>query len=207
MMSTQTGRDGSRRYNSKLRLDTIRHAIIDQLREPPKGFEEVTKRHFSMCRSRIVAQARRWMLEARGSPLEVRFARAYGQLLSLLSEDSFGGCETLSPLKEDLAYLGREDPNFARGQIVDMYTDRKPAAVVPSVSNSNSARDDEQNNKPVAVATGLTKNPWGILPGAGSDATGTNSFTPNPWLVASSPHHSAVKKDDQDDDDDDDFYS
>jgi hypothetical protein len=125
MMSTPAGTEASRRYNSKRRLDTLRHAVIAQIRDPPKGFEEVSQHHFAMCRQRITAQARRWMLEARGSSLERRFASAYGQLVSLLSEQRFERQDCLPPLEEDLAFLRREDPTFTSIEMLD----RKPAAL------------------------------------------------------------------------------
>ncbi|CAB9500530.1 (E3-independent) E2 ubiquitin-conjugating enzyme [Seminavis robusta] len=84
---TPAGEEGSKRFNNKIRLHTLRHAMIAHLRHPPLGFEEVTKRHFVLCRKRILVQARRWTMEAQGTPLFQSFVRAYEELLTLLTAD------------------------------------------------------------------------------------------------------------------------
>jgi hypothetical protein len=175
MINTPAGTEASRRYNSKRRLDTLRHAIIAQIRDPPKGFEEVTKRHFAMCRQRITAQARRWTLEARGSALEGRFEKAYGQLLSLLSEQGFEGRDCLPPLKEDLAYLTREDPTFMSAEI----SDRKPAALPTMRPETDSQVPLTRNALEQALLAALTASPdnpwasanpwWSAAPTSGSN--------------------------------------
>jgi hypothetical protein len=85
MEGTEAGRDASRRYNANLRLATLRYAIIQPLKHLPLGFEEISIRHFSMCRKRILVQAKRWMLESKNSSLFPRFEKAYTELLHLLS--------------------------------------------------------------------------------------------------------------------------
>ena len=83
--NTQAGEQGSRRFNNKIRLHTLRHAMIDHLRKPALGFDEVTKRHFALCRKRILIQARLWTAEAQGTPLFKSFVKAYEELSTLLS--------------------------------------------------------------------------------------------------------------------------
>jgi hypothetical protein len=116
MRRTPAGRAGSLKYNNTVRLATLRHAMVEHLRSPPRGFEEVTMRHFSMCRGRIVAQARRWMLEARGTSLYSRYERTYAELLSLLVEKPMQKYDSLPPLREDLEALEKLDTSF--GQMV-----------------------------------------------------------------------------------------
>jgi hypothetical protein len=112
MQGTKAGRDASTRYNNNLRLETLRHAIVGNLRHPVLGFEEVGRRHFSMCRKRIVVQARRWMLEAKGTPLYKRFEKVYAELLHLLSAEDLQTYDSLPPLADDLQALRRLDPTF-----------------------------------------------------------------------------------------------
>jgi baculoviral IAP repeat-containing protein 6 len=127
MRGTQIGRDGSFRYNSNLKLATLRHAIVAQLRNPPAGFEEVCLRHFSTCRKRIVAQARRWMLEAKGTALYPRFQRVYAELLAFLSSEALQKYDCLPPINDDVKALRQLDPDFAR--CLGEEDDRKPSAV------------------------------------------------------------------------------
>eukprot|EP00581_Thalassiosira_minuscula_P007282 CAMPEP_0183709898 /NCGR_PEP_ID=MMETSP0737-20130205/5843_1 /TAXON_ID=385413 /ORGANISM="Thalassiosira miniscula, Strain CCMP1093" /LENGTH=1734 /DNA_ID=CAMNT_0025938115 /DNA_START=280 /DNA_END=5484 /DNA_ORIENTATION=- len=118
---TRAGQKGSARYNNTLRLSTLRYAIIEQLKSPPKGFEDVTRRHFSMNRKRLMVQAKIWTLESMGTDLHGRFVKAYSELLVLLSSDKLA-CEdweladaggsifgALPPLSDDLLALQRLD--------------------------------------------------------------------------------------------------
>ena len=122
MEHTTAGKKGSARYNNTLRLSTLRHAIIEPLKYPPKGFEDVVRRHFAMLRKRVLTQAKIWTLESEGTELEKRFERAYSELVGLLSSDTLLACQeweveevggstfgALPPLSEDLQTLERLD--------------------------------------------------------------------------------------------------
>lgn len=134
MQGTKAGRDASTRYNNHLRLETLRHAIVGNLRHPVLGFEEVGRRHFSMCRQRIVVQAQRWMLEAKGTPLYKSFEKVYAEVLLLLSAEDLQTYDSLPPLADDLKALRR----LTRSRLDD--DDRKPSARPPRLEppvNSN----------------------------------------------------------------------
>jgi hypothetical protein len=84
-----------------------------------------------MGRQRIVAQARRWMLEERGSPLYPRFEKIYSELLFLVSSmitQERNDC--LPPLDDDLSRLEVLDPDFPRAADTGMRkegNDSKPS--------------------------------------------------------------------------------
>ena len=109
---TPQGDDSSKRYNNNLRLATLRHAIVSPLREPPKGLEEVVKRHFGMCRQRVLLQAKIWTKEAKGTPLYPRFVKVYKELLVLLSSDSLKGFNCLPPPAKDIMVVSNSDANL-----------------------------------------------------------------------------------------------
>lgn len=113
MKDTDIGRKGSAKYNNTVRLETLRCAIVNHLNCPPKGFEDISVRHFALCRKRIVVQARRWMLEARGTSLYGRYERAYGELVVLLGAQNTK-FECLEPLAEDINALESLEPAFIR---------------------------------------------------------------------------------------------
>lgn len=46
-------------------LNSIRYAMIDQLRRPRPGFEEATRAHFRLLRWRIMRQCGAWLEQAR----------------------------------------------------------------------------------------------------------------------------------------------
>mmetsp|Transcript_8777 Transcript_8777/g.18221 ORF Transcript_8777/g.18221 Transcript_8777/m.18221 type:complete len:329 (+) Transcript_8777:3-989(+) len=69
----------SKEYNARLRLDTMRHAMIAQLRNPPVGFESAVIKHFERQRDRILRQCLRWTHEA-PAELKEKMTAALGQL-------------------------------------------------------------------------------------------------------------------------------
>lgn len=149
---TRAGQQGSARYNNTLRLSTLRHAIIEPLKFPPKGFEDVTRRHFAMCRKRLMVQAKVWTLESRGTDLHGRFVKAYSELLVLLSSDKLS-CEdweladvggnimfgALPPLSDDLHALQRLDQSI--------YNNFSSALHHNDSTQSKNANEDEDGNE------------------------------------------------------------
>uniref|UniRef100_A0A7S4P9W7 UBC core domain-containing protein n=1 Tax=Paramoeba aestuarina TaxID=180227 RepID=A0A7S4P9W7_9EUKA len=53
----------SESYNKNIRYQTTKWAIVDQLNNPPKGFEEVIKLHFQLQKDSILEQTKKWMEE------------------------------------------------------------------------------------------------------------------------------------------------
>ena len=92
LQGTQAGEQGSRRYNNTLRLSTLRHAIINHIKSPPVGFEDVVRRHFAMVRKRLLIQAKVWLEESKDTELHSRFVKAYSELVALLSGENLA-CE------------------------------------------------------------------------------------------------------------------
>lgn len=172
---TQSGEEASARYNNTIRLATVRHAMIDHLRSPPRGFEEVTVRHFSLCRQRLTVQARRWMVEARGTSIEKKFDRAYATLIKLLSSERFAEYDdrVLPPLDDDVEVLRRLDPEFVQIHLHDD-SDTKPSA---AIHHDTSFYDCGQNH---AGPTSLDPN----LARALVDMIGTKALMHyNPWAT------------------------
>ena len=177
--NTPAGREGSRKHNAMIRLATLRHAVVAHLRRPPLGFEEVTKRHFSMCRKRLLIQARRWMIEEKENPSSFRrFERVYGELVRLLVPlADYDSGKSLLPLKEDAAVVKGEDQSF---QEIDTRNDA-------SIEDSN----------PSALSTSVAA---AAKPENGQD---TPAF--NPW--ANPPTREESNSNNQvEDDSDDDMY-
>lgn len=156
MRNTPAGQEGSEKHNSVLKLATLRHAIVAQLRSPPQGLEEIVCRHFSMVRKRVLVQARRWMLEERnkGSALFHRFEKIYLELLNALSDESICckiGC--LPPFSNDLARLKELDPIF----FVESSETVNETKIPPARSG-----DSVEPNRKEKASSGLahSHNPW-----------------------------------------------
>lgn len=198
MRRTEAGRAGSMKYNTEVRLATLRYAMVQHLRYPPKGFEEVTLRHFSMCRRRILVQARRWMLEARGTSISTRFQRSYSELLSLLTADTMHLYDSLPPLSEDLEAIEKLDPSFR--YISPDTASTMQTRTTCSGTATGAPDDDDDRQKPSQLDVASLDSPHAGF---------------NPWAV---PSHAAagqrlaagpsISRDDQgNDESDDELYS
>ncbi|KAL3925597.1 MAG: hypothetical protein SGARI_005813 [Bacillariaceae sp.] len=125
MQVTRAGMEASTRYNANLRLATLRYAINQPLKHPPLGFEDISLRHFSMSRKRLLVQVKRWVLEAKGTALHSRLERGYCELVHLLtSVKDINSYDALPPLEDDVAALQRLQPTF----LAQEHDERKPAA-------------------------------------------------------------------------------
>ncbi|KAA3676269.1 uncharacterized protein DEA37_0008935 [Paragonimus westermani] len=58
---TPLGKHESQRYNAGVRADTLRWSILDQLRHPSPGFEQVIFHHFQLKKCAIIDQIERWI--------------------------------------------------------------------------------------------------------------------------------------------------
>ncbi len=64
-MHSMEGKKKSQEYNDNIRLQTLRWAIVDKIKNPPKGFEEFTKEHFRMKKKEILDVVKVWLEETK----------------------------------------------------------------------------------------------------------------------------------------------
>jgi baculoviral IAP repeat-containing protein 6 len=126
MRRTAAGIEASRSYNLKRSFDTLRYAIIEPLTNPSVGMEEIIHRHFAVCRLQVLAQARRWALEAKGTELAKKFDVVFDRLVAALHkipENVKAKYPPLAPRPEDLRFLSnKRDSLFAH-----LYQPERPA--------------------------------------------------------------------------------
>lgn len=63
-MTTAQGKKKSAEYNEGIRIACIKWAMVEILKHPPLGFEEVVNTHFKLKREFILKQTNEWMKEA-----------------------------------------------------------------------------------------------------------------------------------------------
>jgi len=70
-----------------LQLGNLRWAMIDILRNPPPGFDDVVRGHFRVLRRRIMSTAMRWVDQAAaaGEAMQKRMDAAVCELHTLLA--------------------------------------------------------------------------------------------------------------------------
>lgn len=64
-MGTPEGKAASAAYSENIKLGTLRWAILEQLRNPAKGFEELINLHFLLKKPEIIRQCDMWLKEAK----------------------------------------------------------------------------------------------------------------------------------------------
>jgi hypothetical protein len=154
LRDTREGNAGSRNYNRTIRLGTLRHAMIDMLRQPPVGFEDVVHRHFALCRQRVALQCQRWTLEEaveaqrsrrrEDELVHAKFQQVQADLLSLLVANPANGTyPSLAPLESDIQHVTRLDP--------------QSAARLLRTSSTKLDKDDANNQKVSAAANMLMR--------------------------------------------------
>jgi hypothetical protein len=74
-------------YNAKIRLWTMRHAMTEQIRNPPVGFAEVVRTFFASQRRRILRQCWQWTDEA-PAELKGKMVAALAALHAALPEET-----------------------------------------------------------------------------------------------------------------------
>lgn len=63
-IGTPRGDQNSRQYNEVIRVATIEHAMVGQLRKPPEHFEQIIKGHFWYKRDVINTMCDQWLVDA-----------------------------------------------------------------------------------------------------------------------------------------------
>ena len=61
MAKLPQGKAASKAYNANLREQTVRWGMVEMLRNPPKGFEEIVKTHFRLKKDEIHQQVAHWV--------------------------------------------------------------------------------------------------------------------------------------------------
>jgi hypothetical protein len=172
LRGTREGNAGSEAYSRTIRLANLRYAMIDILRYPPKGFEEVVSRHFALCRRRIAMQSKRWLLEAAATAsrsqsredemVHAQFSQLHADLLSLLKESpSNNDYSSLKALESDAKAVSLLDPSspansaWRQGGSASVTNEEKMAARTTVDSNGTATG----TARPQVAAN---FNPWAI---------------------------------------------
>jgi len=93
---TPAGEERSREYNENIRLATMRHAIRDMLRRPPRGFEDVVRNHFEQTRPLLQRQLAAWLHECVKPQNRAAMEKAYTEIFAMLDEGAAGGAAVAS---------------------------------------------------------------------------------------------------------------
>ncbi|XP_019628918.1 PREDICTED: uncharacterized protein LOC109473492 [Branchiostoma belcheri] len=86
MKGTAETEEQSAKYNNKLQVDTVRWAMLHQIRQPPVGFEDVIRRHFFLQKEAVLQQCCRWLRDCRDEEKLPKLRRAIEELKTELDK-------------------------------------------------------------------------------------------------------------------------
>ncbi|KAJ3318846.1 Baculoviral IAP repeat-containing protein 6 [Boothiomyces sp. JEL0866] len=66
----------SKRYNGGVRTSVVKHAMIEQIRNPPANFKEVVQNHFKLKKERILTQVQVWAQYPESKSVQIEELRA-----------------------------------------------------------------------------------------------------------------------------------
>ena len=85
-MHTETGKRKSFDYNDKVRLNNLKWGIVNQLKNPSKGFEDIIQKHFFYKRETIINRLEKWKEEAKNKS---EFDKYFDEAKELLNKLEF----------------------------------------------------------------------------------------------------------------------
>jgi len=84
---TKEGNEASHAYNENLQYNNIRHGMIQQLRNLPKGFEKNVKKHFFLQKQAILRECNMWVQQAKDKAKLAKIVEQLKQELASLEEN------------------------------------------------------------------------------------------------------------------------
>ena len=71
-MHTEKGKELSFNYNDNIRLRNLQWAIVDKIKNPAPGFENLIKEHFKFKKQEIIDTVEDWLTVSKKSEGEMR---------------------------------------------------------------------------------------------------------------------------------------
>ena len=65
---TEEGEKKNEAYSNIVRYGNVKFAMLENIRNPPKGFESIIRRHFYLKRDEIMEECRKWIKYAEKRP-------------------------------------------------------------------------------------------------------------------------------------------
>jgi baculoviral IAP repeat-containing protein 6 len=84
-INTEQGKRDSSKYNQGVQYNTLCWAMVDMIKNPPKGFEDIIRNHFRMKKSHIMNTVHEWLKNSTASTSS-SFSNKYNELCNLLCD-------------------------------------------------------------------------------------------------------------------------
>lgn len=84
-INTERGNTENKNYNEKLYPHIIKYSMIEQLKNPPVGYEEVVKLHFKMKKEEIMTTIQKWIDSVKNKEELIKLKTELLDLINLIS--------------------------------------------------------------------------------------------------------------------------
>eukprot|EP01098_Paradermamoeba_levis_P011129 TRINITY_DN4731_c0_g4_i3.p1 TRINITY_DN4731_c0_g4~~TRINITY_DN4731_c0_g4_i3.p1 ORF type:complete len:395 (-),score=154.58 TRINITY_DN4731_c0_g4_i3:38-1075(-) len=155
-MGTKEGDQNNKDYNDNIRLQTIRWAMVEQLRKPSPGFEDVVQTHFRVNRQLIWKQCQEWLKESTGNTeyhnkLKKTMDELKKELIALdpskpLDEESNSSAEDEKAKQEKLEKEKKELERWSVAASILDLVPGFPLALIVKALETNGDKPDEAVN-------------------------------------------------------------
>jgi ubiquitin-protein ligase len=81
-INTDSGKKSSLTYNKAIKYNTLCYAMVDMLKNPPRGFEHIIKNHFKLKKQHILDETKLWLSESN----KLEFKDKYIEFQKLLND-------------------------------------------------------------------------------------------------------------------------
>lgn len=95
-MHSNEGKRKSYNYTENIRIQTIKWAIIDKIKNPPQGFEEFTKNHFNLKKLEILDVIKDWMNDTEDKKVLDIYKSYQRELISLFENKDVKSMDDLN---------------------------------------------------------------------------------------------------------------
>ena len=82
-INTEQGKKTSKEYNKNIKFNNLTWAMVDMLKKPPKGFENVINMHFKLKGNKILSEVKKWISEVSNISA---FEAKYNELKDLINK-------------------------------------------------------------------------------------------------------------------------
>lgn len=119
----------SRAYNANVRRMVVHIAMLEYLKNPPEGFEEIIKTHFKLKARSLKKQLDKWLEEDDGKPLHadsMTAIRAYSAGTSASAAAQVGAAGITAPVAAASGEAGADGASTPDGSVTPTAASSKP---------------------------------------------------------------------------------
>ena len=148
LMGTKEGDELNEGYSNIVRYNNIRVCMIDMIKNPPKGFENIIKIHFFLKKEQILKEVDSWIERAEKIPYKMDgLISSHNGKYSSRFQNKSNYISDLKKIREELKtvlYSIKLDDNILKQEIIENKIKKKPK--IANIQSKNEIQFDNIDN-------------------------------------------------------------